>query len=352
MTRRIALPALLIIALLALAVSLQRSTLKASATPAPVQDRARVVKFSHKKHIGEIGAECAACHESAQTSRKSTDNLLPAKAACATCHDVQDTTQCSLCHFEKTTPVKFGSPQRDVLFSHEAHLAGRGLDCASCHAGIENAEDPEATHIPAMATCTGCHDNRKASNTCEQCHTDFAMMLPSDHRESNFVTLHRDDMRLGTLTVECATCHTETFCQECHQNAGLKAFTPKDLTTDGGPKRSTQDSPDRTILQNVHGLNYRFTHGIDARAKQSNCASCHTTETFCAECHAAGGNITQTSFKPASHLVAGFAVLTPGAGGGLHAEEAERDLESCMSCHNVEGKDPVCMMCHQSGTAR
>ena len=50
------------------------------------------------------------------------------------------------------------------------------------------------------------------------------------------------------------------------------------------------------VLQNVHELNYRFTHGIDARSRQTECASCHSTQTFCAQCHEAGGNITQVAF--------------------------------------------------------
>jgi hypothetical protein len=42
----------------------------------------------------------------------------------------------------------------------------------------------------------------------------------------------------------------------------------------------------------------------------------------------------------------GFKLFTKGSGGGLHAKLAERDIEYCASCHDVEGADPVCMMCH------
>jgi hypothetical protein len=74
--------------------------------------------------------------------------------------------------------------------------------------------------------------------------------------------------------------------------------------------------------------------------------TCHEPQSFCAECHAAGGNINQTRFRPASHNVAGFTTIGRGSGGGLHAEEARRDMESCISCHDVEGQDPTCMTCH------
>jgi hypothetical protein len=116
--------------------------------------------------------------------------------------------------------------------------------------------------------------------------------------------------------------------------------------TEPRPKTSTKDSKDRMILQQVHDLNYRFTHGIDAKGRQSECTSCHNTQTFCVQCHEAGGNITEGRFKPASHSVPGFTTLGPGSGGGLHAEEARRDIESCVSCHDVEGRDPICLTCH------
>ncbi len=123
--------------------------------------------------------------------------------------------------------------------------------------------------------------------------------------------------------------------------------------TDPNPRPATLDGPEQTVLQTVHELNYRFTHGVDARSKRMECSSCHSTETFCAGCHEAGGNITQPNFRPASHTAAGFALLGKGSGGGLHAQEARRDIESCMSCHDVQGRDPSCLTCHtENGTVR
>ncbi len=354
MGRRYAFIAILLGAVVLPVALLYRAPVHAEFEPAGTsdQDRTRVVKFSHKKHIVDNSVECTACHEAALTSKQASDNLLTTQATCGTCHDIQDTTQCSKCHFENATPIGFENPPRDILFNHELHVSGQKLECTTCHTGLESTDYGTAANMPTMKTCNTCHNNLKVSNTCETCHRNFAMMKPPDHRQSGFVRMHRNETRLGALTVECATCHAETFCQECHQGAGLKAFTERDRTTDAGPKRSTQDSPNQTVLQNVHGLNYRFTHGIDAKSRQTECASCHDAETFCAECHNAGGNITQVKIKPASHLVAGF-VTIGGAGGGLHAEEAKRDIEECISCHNVEGQDPTCLTCHmENGRVR
>jgi hypothetical protein len=354
MLRRFLLPGFLMTAAAVVAIWSLRTPASAGASTTGGDDRPPVVTFSHKLHLGSVGAECSACHSGATTSTRSSDNLFDGKPACATCHDVQDTAQCSTCHLAHMTPAKWQQRTKDIRFPHASHVAGpNAIACATCHAGIEEAEGESPVDLPAMATCFTCHNNQKQSNTCELCHSNFAMLIPSEHRKSDFTRNHGYEIRLGSLDVECQTCHTEASCQECHQGSGLRSFTKRDRMTDPNPRRSTQDGPDQTVLQNVHELNYRFTHGIDARAKRTECASCHATRTFCAECHEAGGNITQPGFKPASHLVAGFALIGKGSGGGLHAQEARRDIESCMSCHDVEGQDPTCLTCHtESGPVR
>lgn len=311
------------------------------------------IKFSHQIHITDAGVECLACHPGAQTSKLSSDKLGSSHESCTTCHEDQINNDCAFCHTTPDNIVASPAAERDIIFAHDTHVAMAGMECKTCHAGIENVGLGSSLPLPAMATCNTCHNDRKVTNACEACHTDFVNFLPADHKESNFLRNHKEMTRLGALDASCQTCHTETFCQQCHQGAGLKGFAKKDLTTEPRGKTSVRDGKDQMVLQNVHELNYRFTHGIDAKARQSDCASCHVQETFCAECHQAGGNITQLKFKPASHAVPGYTTLGFGTGGGLHAEEARRDLESCMSCHNVEGADPTCMTCHtETGRVR
>ncbi len=313
------------------------------------ENRPSIVKFSHQKHIKDLGIECITCHPAAQTSKLSSDTLAAKHENCQTCHEDQVNNDCAYCH---TTPDNI-QPRpkavRETTFSHEQHLAMKGIECTTCHQGLDETDLSSPKNMPVMATCTTCHNNAKATNTCEACHTNFVTLLPEDHKRSDFARNHRDLARLGALTTDCQTCHTEQFCQQCHQTTGLKAFGGKDLVTEPSPKTSTKDSPKQMLLQNIHDLNYRYTHGIDAKARQSDCASCHDAQTFCATCHEAGGNITQGRFKPASHMVPGFTTLGPGSGGGLHAEEARRDIESCISCHDVEGHDPTCLTCHTEG---
>lgn len=352
MIRRYSILVLALVAGLGVVLLSNHSTLSAGGASHDV--RTPTVKFSHEFHINQAGvADCATCHPGAATSTSVADNLMATHDACATCHEEQvndaEQLQCGYCH--KNTSEFQAAPQvqRDLIFSHEAHVALEGVACATCHVGVDGVANVTEANFPSMATCNTCHDDRKATNTCEACHTNFVTLLPVDHQRSDFAREHGSVARVGALNADCQTCHQETFCQQCHFAADAKSFSygrGRDLSTEPAHKTSTKDSPKQTLLQNVHELNYRFTHGIDARAKQAECQTCHSVQTFCAECHSAGGNITQLKFKPASHAVPGFTTLGRGSGGGLHAEEARRDMESCIACHDAEGRDPTCMTCH------
>ncbi|MGA9117163.1 MAG: cytochrome c3 family protein [Bacteroidota bacterium] len=314
-------------------------------------DRPRLIKFSHRLHVQDGGAECGTCHGAAAASTSARDNLLSPKAACAACHDVENPEGCTACHeegvLEPLRPV-----ETNLIFPHASHVEA-GMECGACHGGIETAEATGTGHLPSMETCAACHNDREQSNACELCHTDFTTLIPPDHKAADFLRTHADASRIGGLEAECSLCHTGGFCQECHLHPELKGFGGRDLQGDGGVRRIPQDGPDRTALENVHSLDYRFTHGTDARARLSDCRACHSVREFCAACHAAGGNVTEQMFRPPSHDAPGYATLGAGSGGGLHAEEARRDIESCVTCHDVEGRDPVCLTCHdETGSVR
>ncbi len=340
---------------LAVAVSLEPASLAARNAPVAGTDTAGTsgLKFSHKFHIVEAGVECVTCHPGTKTSAKSSDNLFPSHTECGTCHQEQIDSTCGYCHVNPEAIESRTVPFRELIFSHQQHLGMTNVDCKTCQTDVDSSADASTLHLPVMATCNSCHNDRKATNQCEACHTNFAQLLPKDHLRSDFRRFHGETTRLGAMDVGCENCHRETFCQECHQTTGLKAFGGRDLMADPRPKTSPKDSPKETVPMRVHDLNYRYTHGVDARSRQSECASCHDTQEFCSQCHQNGGNITQSHFKPASHIVPGWVTVGAGSGGGLHAQEAVRDMESCASCHDAEGQDPVCLTCHaENGKVR
>jgi len=81
------------------------------------------------------------------------------------------------------------------------------------------------------------------------------------------------------------------------------------------------------------------------------CKTCHNEGTFCVECHSSqGGDYATTGFTPANHKKPNFITLGVGSGGGEHAVQAKRDIEKCASCHDVEGGDANCILCHVDNT--
>lgn len=337
--------------ILALAVAAPLTIPAAIPNGNPEEDRSAIIKFSHKFHVVEQGMTCDQCH-AAPTSKLSSDNLLGKMADCAACHDVTDPQDCLKCHTDQERLVPFDTPPRELIFSHEAHIVGQKMACEKCHGGLEKIDLSSKANVATMASCMECHNNVKAKSTCETCHTNFTSLIPQDHRRSDFMRGHGDLVRLGSINATCENCHADAFCQQCHQGVGLKAFGPREAISDPIGRVTTKDSPNQLGVQIAHDLNYRFTHAIDARSRLSDCARCHNQQSFCGRCHE-GGTVTQAGIKPASHNVAGFTTIGVGSGGGTHAQEARRDLENCMSCHDTAGSDPTCMMCHtESGRVR
>lgn len=311
-------------------------------------EQPKAIRFSHSLHVEGAGLECATCHESAATSKLSSENLLAKKENCQSCHEEQLAQNCTYCHTssDQSTYAAAASPQRELVFSHEAHVGVQKMDCVTCHTNLEKEGMPTGALVPAMATCNTCHNDVRASNTCETCHTDLAGLRPVDHNRTDFVREHKQTARLSTAS--CASCHTQESCIDCHNGTDLVKvdLAGRDPISPRSPRLMTMDRGKSTSLLKVHDLNFRFTHGIAAQGKAADCQTCHSQQQFCATCHAAGGNVNQVTFKPTTHQQAGFVTIGVGTGGGLHAQLARRDMETCASCHDAQGADPTCVTCH------
>ncbi len=314
------------------------------------QDRSKLIIFSHAKHVGEFGMACIDCHDAAKTSTLASDNLLSKKTNCQSCHEEQLNTNCTYCHTsdDPATYVAFASPRRELRFPHDVHATDENMACETCHAGMDKVDRAGVRNVPSKATCNTCHDDRKLSNACELCHTNFASLRPKGHDRTDFAREHKFLARVSTAM--CGACHTQESCMDCHNGVQLQRVNVpgRDLMTTRSPRLIAIDRGQGSALAKVHDLNFRFTHGAFAKGRISDCQSCHNQaqERTCVQCHEAGGNITQVNFKPATHLQGGFATLGVGSGGGAHAQLARRDIESCASCHDVQGADPTCITCH------
>ncbi len=341
MTRRI----LLLVGVAGAALLTAVAHKQSSAPGWPDNGDAQRLKFSHALHVKDNGMACLDCHAAAKTSTSSGDVLRPNHEVCSTCHSEQVTSTCTYCHLNPDHIEAAPAPVREISFNHAKHVAMAGVECATCHQGLGEATLAGPQNMPSMATCTSCHNDRTATSACEQCHTNFATLIPADHLVGDFTRDHKKLTRLGALDVTCSTCHTQSFCADCHDASTLVQIGKGGLMADPSPRVPLRDSPKQMALQAVHPMNYKFTHGIDAKSKTVDCYSCHSQENFCSECHASGGGVTG-EILPSWHTGAGFTTLGVGSGGGLHAQMAKRDIESCASCHDAQGGDPVCITCH------
>jgi len=307
------------------------------------------IKFNHKFHVKDSGLSCTDCHSTAPTSKLASDNLSAKHVNCQSCHEEQVEKNCNYCHTgEDALSYVPEKQERELRFSHETHVGGQKVECQTCHAGVESSEQLETFRIPAMVTCNTCHNDVKATNACETCHTNFVSLRPKEHNKTDFIREHKRIARISNAT--CMSCHTQETCADCHNGASLTKTSKsgKDMVSPRSPRLTAIDRGQGMTLAKVHDLNFRFTHGLAAQQKKQDCQTCHQEKTFCSTCHTAGGNVNQASFKPASHSnKAGLFVTTGvGSGGGSHALMARRDVESCASCHDVQGADPTCLTCH------
>lgn len=329
--------------------------------------------FSHRRHVEKEELKCKDCHAPAWTSAKSGDDLLPSPAVCADCHDAGQVS------------TNFSAPPRAIKFSHQHHVETLKLACLDCHVGVDQMEAPApVTALPGMSTCRNCHtgemaleahaasshpgptaketgfrayfgslsrrfrqivgnqvfDLAGAPRECETCHSQSRTEMKPESHQGSWVGNHGPEAR--TNDSSCLRCHRVSECQECHEGAQLSKL-PSGLHEI--PFASRMESAKGLVIQSVHGLNFRFLHGLEARGKSRECATCHELEAgnYCAQCHNPGGD---PGLRPVWH---GGPDWVPLQGGGRHARLARQDLENCISCHDLEGRDPTCQRCHRSG---
>jgi len=319
-----------------------------SSRPVESKSNKDIIKFSHKKHEG---VECAACHKGVAESTSLNARLLPEKAACADCHDVNDDKNCTMCHYQdKFEALVKKAP--GVYFNHKFHINEQNQkECVTCHKGLQEVAYSAEAPAPAMNSCYTCHNNKtKASEYCESCHISTINLIPADHKSATFLKNHKIFAKDSKNV--CAMCHDNSFCEACH--VSTTAITQKNTKSDFYAPLSTYnliDGAKQQVITRVHDLNFKYTHGIEMKSKSMECKTCHNEGTFCVECHSSqGGDYATTGFTPANHKKPNFITLGVGSGGGEHAVQAKRDIEKCASCHDVEGGDANCILCHVDNT--
>lgn len=297
-------------------------------------------------HYAATG-ECATCHlslasaEGLAASRigdfpepasHQTDGFVTAHgqmartatADCAVCHTRES---CERCHINASEIPAVAGLDRDTRVA--GLMAGKPGEWP----------EPESHERPGWAwahgeaaetsieTCANCH----AERSCAACHqaggpavlarlpeaprsgpmgVQIDQVKPIGHT-ADFVFDHAASAAAGAPN--CAACHSEQQCVDCHDGASTPGFHPADFV---------------------------MRHGAEAFANETECAACHSTEAFCRDCHmgvgvAATNRTTGGSFHDAqgNWLIA-------------HGLPARQDLESCTTCHTQRS----CLRCHSART--
>lgn len=303
------------------------------------------IKFSHALHKDLVS--CQDCHSAVVKSVSLKDQLFPNHDNCSACHEVDNDEQCSTCHYGDNFEALVKS-KTDLIFNHKIHLSD-DVNCESCHLGLTEVDYSwqSAAANPPMEKCYSCHNDKTvASNACESCHISTVDLTPQDHKVVSFMRNHK--FSAEQFDANCIMCHDNQSCNDCH--IATTGITEVNLKTDFYQPYYPSNYIDGAKIQainRVHEINYRFSHGIDSKGKTAECQTCHQIETFCSECHQADNqDFAFSGIVPASHLKSTFKTIGFGSGGGDHASLAKRDIENCMSCHDINGGDPTCITCH------
>jgi hypothetical protein len=221
------------------------------------------------------------------------------------------------------------APAFAVQFDHTAHLSYiEDSPCTTCHVAGAEAIKPEDK------ACLECH---------EADFVDQVTFLGLATHGPTWSLEHRGAAK-GNST-DCAACHEQNFCLECHTDAG-RADEMGDLGN---------------AMMNVHRSDFHITHPIAARTDPQLCASCHENK-FCTECHDqfAPGDLAVLSHRRGftdgtlGGAHAGFnetqcqtchpnSVLPAHTWSTQHAREARKNLATCQACHP---QGDVCLKCH------
>lgn len=199
--------------------------------------------------------KCEQCHKATEEMfdtkppRPKAKFLFPelASASCVACHadyhGGQLGKQCASCHDD--------SGWKQVKFDHDRQsrfaIVGKHMDlkCAQCHKAVPGAavtfggkKTPLVHYKPISPECTTCHKDPHAGqygSRCQECHMEKGWKLTKDFHKSFtlggiHLTLqcqecHRDNRALAHASRDCALCHQKDDvhqgqlpdCGKCHE---------------------------------------------------------------------------------------------------------------------------------------
>lgn len=316
--------------------------------------------------------DCRECHVAENIVepdlKKRIETYLGVGTACINCHeDYHQKTldnDCAKCH----TTEAFAPAEK---FNHDKTdypLVGqhKNVDCKECHQ-METRGGKDFQHFADVpfANCNACHDdvhNNNLGNDCKQCHTEqsfnshsglkrfnhsrTSFPLKGQHKRVDCASCHKMDSspanlfqdNLGIPTNNCVACHADvhegkfgTNCAECHTEETFK------------------------VAGNLDNFNHDLTgFALEGKHEVVDCRKCHVSENItdplphntCATCHDDyhGGEFAEATVSPdcaECHTVAGFSpslfTFEDHATSNFPLEGAHL-ATPCFACHLQEDK--------------
>lgn len=292
---------------------------------------------------------------------------------CADCHPQSVTTfdplDCQACH-----------QQMDAIFA-QAHALNYGMDCLSCHDGVDRF-GKAFTHDGFAFRLEGKH----AQVHCVHCHTNARSVTDFAAAPADCASCHApDDPHAGRFGADCAACHTpagwepalfdhnlaafklegahaSVDCKDCHKNNIYKG-TPADCYSchasddEHGGRFGTDCAACHTPSdwENATFDHARTNFPLTGAHLQVDCGRCHRNDQFagtpsaCVACHA----------DPVFHLglfgtdcasCHSTIAWRPAVFTGRHTfplNHGEGGTVACATCHPSSFTAYTCYGCHE-----
>jgi len=249
--------------------------------------------FNHRAHIAQ-GLTCLFCHKIAPAGGPP---MMPEKDLCLVCHaesPQQAEVESFFTNYDlRRDDLSFSS---EVKFSHPVHEESI-KDCGTCHQGIRTSERSGLQLRQGMDGCVACHESLNLPSDCSSCHAEIDRDWKPDNHAQLWTKRHGQIARerSGRALENCALCHTEDTCIDCH---------------------AVEQPGSHTEFFRMRG------HGLTASMDRQNCAACHRSD-FCNRCH--------LETQPLSHFT------NPNFGSPRN--------DHCLSCH-YPLRSENCSVCH------
>jgi hypothetical protein len=274
-------------------------------------------------------------------------------------------TQCTQCHDPEKRPV---TPSVGIVIDHQIHADKKvtcGI-CHNRTAHVEDFEltltdpktgKPNKKHedFMKMTACFRCHSQEKGTDSapgaCSACHTPKFKLKPASHNRPGFFPKgHAELAALEESRVALAGGKPWLSAEESSESAGEEpaaegeATGEKETLGESLPKVETINEcstcHSRSFCTDCHGVpmphppTFTKTHGTVGKKDPTVCVKCHgPAATFCNECHhGTSMDLVYDRTKPwrTAHPTA---VKNVGA-------------SACFACHNPT----YCANCHVNGS--